>query len=214
MNDFKYLKNFNFDQLLKKTLELAIYSYNHILKNKQYIINEMDQDRENIYRSDLVREMSQLRFEFGLGCVMLNKEAEEDEGEGKGRLDIKVQYSRLHEFDSNDVCYHTIECKRFGKIPNYKDYYEKGILEFINSKYSPNTNSAGMICFVEKIPDKLNNINEIIEKLNNHLKNKNENILKTFEYEFDYIYKSKHQRTNHEYINLTHLFFDYTKIVT
>ena len=43
-----------------------------------------------------------------------NKETEEDEGEGKGRLDIKVQYSRLHEFDPNDECYHTIECKRFG----------------------------------------------------------------------------------------------------
>lgn len=36
MNDFKYLKNFNFDNLLNKTLELAIYSYNYILKNKHY----------------------------------------------------------------------------------------------------------------------------------------------------------------------------------
>lgn len=214
MNDFKYLKNFNFDNLLNKTLELAIYSYNHILENKHYIINEMGQDRENIYRSDLVREMSRLRFEFGLGCVMLNKETEEDEGEGKGRLDIKVQYSRLHEFDPNDECYHTIECKRFGETPRYDDYYKKGILEFINMKYSPNTNRAGMICFVEKIPNNLKNINEIIEKLNNYLRNNNVNPIESFKHEFKYAYKSKHERTNYDHITLTHLFFDYTSIVT
>ena len=214
MNDFKYLKNFNFDNLLNKTLELAIYSYKHILKNNRYIINEMDDDRENIYRSDLVRVMNDSRFELGLNCIILNKESEEDEGEGKGRLDIKVQYTRLHEFDFNNEYYHTIECKRFGEIPNYKDYYENGILEFINMKYSPKTNNAGMICFVEKIPDNLNNITEIIEKLNNHLRNKNVNSLILFGHEFKYAYKSKHERTNHDYIHLTHLFFDYTSIVT
>lgn len=214
MNDFKFIKNFNFDVLLNKTLELAIYSYNNILKSKKYIINEMDQDRENIYRSDLVREMNHLRFEFGLGCVVLNKETEEDEGEGKGRLDIKVQYSRLHEFDLNDEYYHTIECKRFGENPKYKDYYEKGILEFINRKYSPNTNYAGMICFIEKIPNNLDNINEIIIKLNNYLKNKSVDTLNSFEHEFEYCYKSKHKRINNEYMILTHLFFDYTNIVT
>ena len=35
-----------------------------------------------------------------------------------------------------------------------------------------------------------------------------------FGHEFKYAYKSKHERTNHDYINLTHLFFDYTSIVT
>lgn len=214
MIEFKFAKNFNLDNLFNKTLELAIYSYNHILEKEPYIINEMDNDRENIYRSDLVREMLHLRFEFGLGCIVLNKEAEEDEGEGKGRLDIKVQYSHIHHLDVNDEYYHTIECKRFGEIPNFKDYYENGILEFINMKYSPKTNNAGMICFVEKIPDNLNNINEIIEKLNNYLRNKNVNPIESFKHEFKYAYKSKHERTNHDYINLTHLFFDYTSIVT
>ena len=214
MNKFKFNKNFNFDNYLNKTLELAIFSYNNLLKNKEYIIAEMDNDRENIYRSDLVKEMLDSRFDLGLGCVILNKESEEDEGEGKGRLDIKIQYTELHEIDSDNEFYHTIECKRFGKKPNYKNYYEKGILEFINVKYSPKTNYAGMICFVEKIPEKFNDINEIIHKLNNYLKNKNVNILQPGEHEFKYAYKSKHERTNNECMVLTHLFFDYTSIVT
>lgn len=214
MFEFKFAKNFNFDNLLDKTLKLAIYSYYHILKEKRYIINEMDNDRENIYRSDLVRVMKKLRFKCGLNFVILNKETEEDEGEGKGRLDIKIEYTKLYEYDFNDEFYHTIECKRFGNTPNYKDYYENGILEFINMKYSPKTNYAGMICFVEKIPNNLKNINEIIDKLNNHLKNKNVNTLQQFKHEFKYNYKSKHERTNHECMILTHLFFDYTSIVT
>ena len=212
--EFKFAKNFNFDKMLNKTLKLAIYSYNRILEKEPYIISEMDNDRENIYRSDLVREMLHSRFEFGLGCVILNKEAEEDDGEGKGRLDIKVQYSHIHHIDVHDEFYHTIECKRFGETPKYDDYYENGIHEFITMKYSPNTNRAGMICFVEKIPNNLNNINEIIEKLNNHLRNKNVDTLKSFNHGFKYAYKSKHERINHECIDLTHLFFDYTSIVT
>ena len=214
MNNFKYWRNFNPETLLNKTLDLAIYSYKQILNDKQYFINEMDPDRENIYRSDLVRAMSHLRFKFGLGCVVLNKEAEEDEGEGKGRLDIKVQYSRLHEFDLNNEFYHTIECKRFGKIPDYRYYYENGILEFIRMKYSPNTNHAGMICFVEKIPENLHNMNEIIEKLNIYLENKNVNTLKLCNHEFNYMFESEHKRLNSEKILLTHLFFDYSGIVT
>ena len=199
MIEFKFAKNFNFDKLLDKTFKLAIYSYNYILNEKQYIINKMDNDRENIYRSDLVRVMKKLRFKYGLNFVVLNKEPEEDEGNGKGRLDIKIEYTRLYEYDFNDEFYHTIECKRFGNTPNYKDYYENGILEFINMKYSPKTNYAGMICFVEKIPKNLKNINEIIEKLNNHLKNKNVNTLQQFKHEFKYTYKSKH-KSNLKYL--------------
>lgn len=214
MIEFKFAKNFNFDKLLDKTFKLAIYSYNYILNEKQYIINKMNKDRENIYRSDLVRAMKKLRFKYGLNFIVLNKEPEEDEGNGKGRLDIKIEYTKLYEYDFNDEFYHTIECKRFGNTPNYKDYYENGILEFINMKYSPKTNYAGMICFVEKIPKNLKNINEIIEKLNNHLKNKNVNTLQQFKHEFKYTYKSKHKRTNKECMILTHLFFDYTSIVT
>ncbi|WP_019264772.1 hypothetical protein [Methanobrevibacter smithii] len=214
MIEFKFAKNFNFDKLLDKTFKLAIYSYNYILNEKQYIINKMDNDRENIYRSDLVRAMKKLRFKYGLNFVVLNKESEEDEGNGKGRLDIKIEYTKLYEYDFNDEFYHTIECKRFGNTPNYKDYYENGILEFINMKYSPKTNYAGMICFVEKIPKNLKNINEIIEKLNNHLKNKNVNTLQQSKHEFKYTYKSKHKRTNQKCMILTHLFFDYTSIVT
>lgn len=212
MSEFKYSKNFNSESLLNKTLELAIYSYNHILKNNKYFINELAHDRENIYRSDLVKVMDQLRFKFGLNYIILNKESEEDEGVGKGRLDIKIQYTKLHEIDFNNEYYHTIECKRFGEKPNYKDYYENGILEFINMKYSPKTNYAGMICFVEKLPNNLK-INEIIEKLNNHLRRKDNNILKSFGHEFKYYYKSNHKRINNECMILTHLFFDYTNIV-
>lgn len=80
-------------------------------------------------------------------------------------------------------------------------------------KYSPNTNHAGMICFVEKIPNNLNNINEIIEKLNNYLRNKNVSTLQSFDNEFEHTYKSNHERINHECIDITHLFFDYTNIV-
>ena len=49
MIEFKFAKNFNFDKLLDKTFKLAIYSYNYILNEKQYIINKMDNDRENIF---------------------------------------------------------------------------------------------------------------------------------------------------------------------
>ena len=214
MNKFKFTKNFNFDKYLDKTFELAIHSYNNILKSKQYTISEMDNDRENIYRSDLVKEMLNSRFDLGLGCVILNKESEEDEGERKGRLDIKIQYMNLHEIDFDDEFYHTIECKRFGEKPDYRNYYENGILKFINTTYSPKTNYAGMICFVEKIPENLKDISEIIEKLNKHLKNKNENTLQTCELEFEYSYSSKHKRINNQCMILTHLFFDYTSIVT
>lgn len=212
MKKFKLSKNFNFDSCLNKTLKLAQYSYKDILKTTHYNKSEMGSERENIYRRDLVRKMSALRFESGLGCVVLNKEAEEDEGNRKGRVDIKVQYSRLQEFDFNDEYYHTIECKRFGKKPDYRDYYENGILEFVNMKYSPNTDSAAMICFVEEIPENLTTIAQIIEKLNNYLENKDADTLKSIEDDFEHIYKSEHERADKTLIALTHLFFDYTGI--
>ena len=43
--------------------------------------------------------------------------ADKDEGEGKGRLDIKVQYSRLHEFDPNSSSELSISLdKRYGFV--------------------------------------------------------------------------------------------------
>ncbi len=38
MFEFKFAKNFNFDNLLDKTLKLAIYSYYHILKENNILL--------------------------------------------------------------------------------------------------------------------------------------------------------------------------------
>ena len=120
-------------------------------------------------------------------------------------------FDRIDTSKITNIEYLFFGCESLESLPDLSKWNTSNI---INMKYSPNTEYAAMICFIEKIPENIANINQIILKLNNYLKNKNVNTLKSLEHEFDYIYKSLHERTNHECIDLTHLFFDYTHIVT
>ncbi len=215
---FKYYNRFdNFDseEYFNKIINLAIHTYFEILNTKNYVKSEMSRKRENDYRDDFVKMMIDLQEDYGFYNLIINCEPQErrDDVEEIGLLDIKIQYRNLRSIKFINKCYHTIECKRFGRNLNINDYYENGILEFLEGKYSSNANFAGMICFIEEFKNNWS-MEDIIVKINEKLNEKNISSLNnTHHTDYEYVYRLTTPRNyNDEDINIIHLMLDYSNI--
>ena len=216
---FKYFERFDrFDseEYFNKIIDLAIHTYFEILNTKTYTKSEMIRKRENEYRDDFVKIMTAIQEDYGFYNLIINCEAQErrENVEERGLLDIKIQYRNLRSIKFINKCYHTIECKRFGKDLNITtNYYENGILEFLEGKYSDNANFAGIICFIEEFKNNWS-IEDIIVKINEKL---NENDIpplnNTPHTDYEHVYRLTTPRNyNNEDINIIHLMLDYSNI--
>ncbi|MEI3648410.1 MAG: hypothetical protein V6D39_00180 [Dolichospermum lemmermannii FEM_B0920] len=122
----------------------------------------------------------------------------------EGRIDIKIIYN----FNENE--YFGIECKRVTS-KNKKlaeDYIKKGIMRFVNGKYSPGHDYAAMLGFV--IDGKVNDcIDLICDRLNKY---KNDICLKedwVDEQSFgttQNIYRTSHLQNGQNIMSILHLF--------
>ena len=218
-SNFKYFERFdNFDseEYLNKLINLAIQTYFKILNTKTYFKSEMIRKRENEYRDDFVDTMTTLQEDYGFNNLIINSEPQErrENVKERGLLDIKIQYRNLRDIKFVNKCYHTIECKRFGNDLNINDnYYENGILEFLDGKYSSNTYFAGMICFIEEFKKNWS-MEDIILKINEKL---NENDISSLNNTPHEDYKDVYRLTalrdyNDKNIHIIHLMLDYTSI--
>lgn len=217
-SNFKYFERFdNIDseEHFNKLINLAIHAYFKILNTKNYIKSEMIIKRENEYRDDLVDTMLEIQGDCGFNNLIINCESQErrEDIEERGLLDIKIQYQTLKNIHINEY-YHTIECKRFGNDLNIKEnYYENGILEFLEGKYSSNANYAGMICFIEEFKNNWT-IDKIIVKINEKLNENNISSLNNDLHEdYEHVYKlTTLRKYNNKNIHIIHLMLDYTNI--
>ena len=175
----------------------------------------MIRKRENEYRDDFVKIMNSLQEDYGFNNLIFNCEPQEirEDVKERGLLDIKIQYRNLQDIKFVNKYYHTIECKRFGNDLNINDYYENGIYEFLEGKYSSNANFAGMICFIEEFKNNWN-MEDIILQINKKL---NENdispLYNTPHEEYEHVYRLTAPRDyNNKNIHIIHLMLDYTRI--
>lgn len=217
-SNFKYFERFdNIDseEHFNKLINLAIHTYFEILNTKTYTKSEMIRKRENEYRDDFVETMLEIQEDHGFNNLIINCEPQErrEDIEERGLLDIKIQYQTLKNIHINKY-YHTIECKRFGNDLNIKEnYYENGILEFLEGKYSSNANYAGMICFIEEYKNNWN-IEDIILKINEKLNENDISSLNNTPHEdYEHVYRLTTLRDyNNKTIHIIHLMLDYTDI--
>lgn len=218
-SNFKYFERFdNIDseEHFNKLINLAIHTYFKILNTKTYTKSEMIRKRENEYRDDFVKTMLEIQEDYGFNNLIINCEPQERREyiEERGLLDIKIQYQNLSSIKFINKCYHTIECKRFGDDLNLKNnYYENGILEFLEGKYSRNANYAGMICFIEEFKSNWT-MEDIILKINEKLKENNISTLNNNPHDdYEHVYTLTTLRGyNNKNINIIHLMLDYTCI--
>lgn len=215
---FKFVDRFdNFDseEYFNKIITLAIHAYFEILKSKRYVKADTIGKRENQYRDDIVETMINIQEDYGFNNLIINCEAQEkgDNLNQLGLLDIKIQYRNLRDIKFTNKYYHTIECKRFGSDLNITDYYNHGVLEFLNGKYSSNANFAGFICFVEKFRNGWV-MEDIVMKINEKLRKNNLATLNPIHHDdYEYVYKLTAPRNyNNKNINLIHLMLDYSSI--
>ena len=212
---FERFENIDSEEHFNKLINLAIRTYFEILNTKTYIKSEMIRKRENEYRDDFVETMLEIQVDYGFNNLIINCEPQErrEDVEERGLLDIKIQYQTLKNIHINKY-YHTIECKRFGTDLNIKDnYYENGILEFLEGKYSRNADFAGMICFIEEFKNNWN-MEKIIVKINEKLNENDISSLNNTPHEdYKVVYRLTALRNyNHKNINIIHLMLDYTSI--
>ena len=215
---FKYFERFdNFDseEYFNKIINLTIYAYFKILNTKTYVKSEMIRKRENEYRDDFANIMTAIQDDYGFNNLIINCESQErrENVKERGLLDIKIQYRNLRDIKFVNKYYHTIECKRFGKDLNINDYYENGIFEFLEGKYSSNANFAGMICFIEEFKNNWS-MEDIIVKINKKLNENNIPPLNNTPHdEYEHVYRLKALRDyNNKDIHIIHLMLDYTSI--
>lgn len=217
-SNFKFydrFENIDSEEHFNKLITLAIHTYFEILNTKTYFKSEMIIKRENEYRDDFVETMLEIQEDYGFNNLIINCEAQERRKNVKkrGLLDIKIQYQTLKNIHINKY-YHTIECKRFGNDLKIKDnYYENGILEFLEGKYSSNANYAGIICFIEEFKSNWT-IDDIIIKINETL-NKNDipSLNNNPHEDYEHVYRLTTPRNyNDEDISIIHLMLDYSSI--
>ena len=212
---FERFENIDSEEHFNKLINLAIHTYFEILNTKTYSKSEMIRKRENEYRDDFVDTLLEIQEDYGFNNLIINCEPQErrEYVEERGLLDIKIQYQTLQNIHINKY-YHTIECKRFGNDLKIKEnYYENGILEFLEGKYSRNANYAGMICFIEEFKNNWN-MDKIIIKINEKLNENNISFLNNNPHEeYEHVYTLTTLRDyNNKNIHIIHLMLDYTSI--
>lgn len=212
---FERFENIDSEEHFNKLINLAIHTYFEILNTKTYSKSEMIRKRENEYRDDFVDTLLEIQEVYGFNNLIINCEPQErrEDVEERGLLDIKIQYQTLKNIHINKY-YHTIECKRFGNDLKIKEnYYENGILEFLEGKYSSNANYAGMICFIEEFKNNWN-MDRIIIKINEKLNENNISSLNNNPHEdYEHVYTLTTLRNyNNKKIHIFHLMLDYTSI--
>lgn len=112
-----------------------------------------------------------------------------------------------------------VECKRLNSAEDRyikgrevdNEYKIDGIERFITQAYSANDQYAGMMSFINK-----GNPKEITQKLLEKVKKHNlhlgsENLLKEKCADWEFSFKSKHNRLDKTHIIIYHLFFDFTQ---
>ncbi len=215
MNADLVKQNKSFERVLKKIVECLIDNYKEMNQHslpKQPEKTDLEGFLRNVYIQKYVR---QNKRKYGLGHVLFLVETGEIDKKyhNSGYLDIQVLNINIEDVGNEDE-YFTFECKRLENNTKNQAYIDNGILRFIENKYASKMPFSGMIGFVEKakkgIPFIASDLKLRIDKLPTTI-NKFNSISKETGFEFSY--RSKHNRIENTSIELTHLLFDFEKIL-
>lgn len=204
----------------KKIINFFIFCYELMLKKAQENNEDLNALDENALNNKLWILLNNNRGNFQLGLYHFTREQAEIDLETetiKGYTDIKVLIPNPNEL-SNETNSYTVESKRLnGDASKNEAYIANGIIDrYIQGKYCPKTNKAGMIGFVQKGKKTVSNqIQNIINDINNKLVTKHSRTdaekLQNIQVEnsFEHVYLSKHKREKNLCdISLYHLMFD------
>lgn len=228
-------------KLFLQVLEYVVFCYNRLKqdnKEKQYVISQsFCRDHTNFSFEDWLKTrliedyLQQLRIHFhysGIREIRFNSETEKWYEDRTGRIkkdkiDIFISNLGLQGYWAGKVeedIYFAFECKRLKNTS--KNSEERGYLsdiqKFVSRKYKFRFPFTGMIGFVEKssisIDDIINDINKRLQKSSNIITIQELTPFKVKN--FKYCRLSKHKKTfpRNIPIEVYHLFFDYSKIIT
>jgi len=194
------LKNGVIDSFIK----LAIASYEEI-KDHEFKKIPKEDTRRNLLKKSMVHHKREFGIIFNISAE--NGLYDEETFEDTGRIDICCF---LNELEDNYIAF---ECKRFLKSNTIKSYFNseylgEGINRFINNTYSRNMDIGGMIIFLESGNyEKLQRL--IFKSLpETSIKDSLQDLSKQFDY--NYIYRTSHNRVNNIPIHLTHVLMDFS----
>jgi hypothetical protein len=205
--NIRFHKNTFKTAYISKAIKLIIESYAQIV-NDHALIGECP--KEPTRRNCLIHYMNR-NNENSKIFLSINAESEtydEETFESLGRIDIKLAISYNCDY------YYSFECKRFlkstlGSAKIKKDYIDDGVQRYIDLKYSPKMNEAGMIAFVET-----GNINKAAVRIKEVIQSISQKGTSTEDlsdkYLHKHVYLSTHKRVNDTNINISHVILDFT----
>lgn len=215
MNADLVRKNKSLERVLKNIVECLIDNYKEMNQHslpKQPEKTDLEGFLRNVYIQKYVR---QNKRKYGLGHVLFLVETGEIDKKyhNSGYLDIQVLNINIEDVGNEDE-YFTFECKRLENNAKNQAYIDNGILRFVQNKYAKKMPFSGMIGFVEKaqkgIPLIASDLKLRINKLPTTIKEFDSISQETG---FEFSYRSKHNRIENTPIELTHLLFDFEKIL-
>ena len=186
--------------------------YKLMVRDKVQFLND-----ENKIRDVLVNEYinnSILKRKLGIAYFIF---PEVPETESIGRTDIRIQ--KPDSFYNQNEAYYIIECKRLdnkatqGTSGLNTEYIRNGICRFTSSYYTSHYGVNALIGFVVEPMNIHRNTNDINFLLKKHFPETNTTVVLTQEYfipDFEYHYRSIHQKEDTTELRLYHLMFDFS----
>jgi len=197
-----------FEILLSK----IAFCYNLMVQDKVQLPNDENTIRDKLLLNYLKKD--EIRKSIGLTEFLFDREVPEDYS--IGRTDIKVQSKNTF---METEAYYIIECKRLdndntkGITGLNAQYIKNGICRFVSNYYSSHYGVNAMIGFVITPMDIHKNTDDINFLLDNcfpQAKTITNLSKETFIPNFEYHYRSTHQKDDSSELNLYHLMFDFT----
>lgn len=184
---------------LKYILYCIYWCYLKIIESESIIINK-ENDIRDLFVSDKYLNNHSIKENLGIGQYLFDKEIQTDDG----RVDIRV-LDMIQIMDGVYNPHYYIECKRIDdEISHYSNslnnkYINEGINRFVNEKYPTYLEANGMLGFVVKSIDIIENTKKITG-------------LEPFSFieNFRYSYKSSHITSSNKNITLYHLMLDFS----
>ncbi|MEA4981535.1 MAG: hypothetical protein VB066_02350 [Paludibacter sp.] len=187
------------DRDLKYILYCIYWCYLKIIESESIVINK-ENDIRDLFISDEYLDNHSIKEDLGICQYMFDKEIQTLDG----RVDIRV-VDMIQKIKGIYKPYYYIECKRIDDVtPNYSNslnnkYINEGINRFVNEKYPTYLEANGMLGFVVKSIDIMENTKRITG-LEPYI----------FIDNFSYTYKSNHSTTSNKTITLYHLMLDFS----
>lgn len=187
------------DRDLKYILYCIHWCYLKIIESESIVINK-ENDIRDLFISEEYLENHSIKENLGIGHYLFDKEIQTKDG----RVDIRV-LDMIQVMNGVFKPYYYIECKRIDdNVSHYSNslnnkYINDGINRFVSEKYPTYLESNGMLGFIVKSIDIVENTKKITG-LEPYI----------FIDNFSYSYKSNHITVSNKRITLYHLMLDFS----